>query len=452
MNQIPDRDWEKLRLAFENRALILVMGPLLSSVPDASGTGKAMHEALAEHLAGELDADRQPAPGTDLTTVAGLLVREKGRATLEVAMDTFFRKPIPVNPVQEALAQLPFRIIINVARDKQICTALDKFNIKYREEIYNFRQPRDFEFNLTDSRTFVYHLLGAVNYKDDSTGQINKSLGSLVMTGADQVECLKQIVQTERKIPDSLLAELNDTKTFLFVGFNFNDWYLRLLLYSLGLSDDADAMPSWALHSGPGELNYATSVFFSTRYKISFMKLSELEFAQDFLARYKAEMAQSAPPPAADNTVRTVNALIVSDPADEAMREEFIQALAPLRKRYNLHIHETQPGEDMQAAFERQLADSQFVFPLISGDFLSNEDLSGAQFEKIQAVDAPGKTIVSPVLIGKCPWKLLITGTIVNAIMPNNLEPVNSSKWDNPASAWTDIVLEIERRIQTHFP
>lgn len=450
MSQIPDRDWAKIRLAFENNALILVVGPLLSSVPGPGGTAISMQEALARHLAGELDEDRQPAPGTDFTTIAGLLVRDKGRMTLEVAMDSFFRNPIPINPVQESLAQLPFRIIINVARDKQICTALDKFNIKYREEIYHFRQPRDFVFNPAESRTFVYHLLGAVNCKDDSTGQINKTLGSLVMTGSDQVECLKQVVQTERKIPNSLLAELNDTKTFLFVGFSFDDWYLRLLLYSLGLSDDADAMPSWALHTGPGELNFATSVFFSSRYKVNFIKLSEPDFVQDLLARYKAELTQPAPPAAATvASGRPVNALVISDPADEALRENFLTALAPLRKRYNLHIHETLPGEDIQAAFDRQLADSQFVFPLITGDFLANEALSGEQFEKIRLADAPGKTIVSPVLVGKCPWKLLLTGSMVNAVMPNNLEPVNS--WTDPDAAWTDVVLEVERRIQTHF-
>lgn len=450
MDQIPDRDWAKLRLAFENNALVLVVGPLLSTMADTKGNSIPMAEALTRHLAEEFDETRRPPEGADLPTVAGLLVADKGRATLEVAIDTFFRKPLPVNALQETLAQLPFRIIINVARDKQICAALERHNVKYHEEIYNFRQPREFTYLPTDTRTFVYHFLGAVNCKDDSTGQVGKTLSSLVMTGADQVEFMKQVVQTERKIPNSLLAELNDSKTYLFVGFDFNDWYLRLLLYCLGMSDEADAMPSWALHSGANELNYATSVFFSSRYRLNFLKLSEADFMQDFLARYNAELAQAEEPQAASAEGRQINALIVSDAADEPLRQDFIRALAPLRMRYNFHIHETLAGEDMQAAFERQMADSHFIFPLISVNFLSNDDLIEQFYDKILPADAPGKTIVSPVLGGVCQWKPLIRGAVLNAVMPNNLEPV--SKWADPAAAWTDILEEVERRIKTHFP
>lgn len=449
MNQISDRDWAKLRLAFENNALVLVVGPHLSTVPGSGDAPLAMPDALAGHFAAELDDDRKPAEGADLVTIAGLLVRDKGRATLEVAMDAFFRKPLPVNPLQEALAQLPFRIIINMARDKQICAALDRHNVKYHEEVYNFRQPRDFVYNPDDNRTFVYHLLGAVSCKDDSTGDINKTLGSLVMTGADQVEFLKQVVQTERKIPNSLLAELNETKTYLFIGFNFNDWYLRLLLYSLGLSDSADAMPSWALHTGPGELGYATSAFYSSRYKINFLQINEAGFLQELLTRYNEELGQSANPADAADTGRPVNALILSDPADETLRQDFLRTLTSLQSRYKLNIHETLPGEDEKAAFERQLADSQFVFPLISVNFLSNDTLIEQYYDKALPADAPGKTIVSPVLVGACLWKPLLRGPVLNAVLPNNLEPV--SKWTDPAAAWADVAAEIERRIKTHF-
>ncbi len=448
MDQISDNDWGELRLAFEKNALVLVVGPLLSTVPDAKGAPQPVHEALASHLIDVLDERDRPDPGTDLTTVAGIVVREKGRLSLEVAIDNFFRKPLPVNSLQEILAQLPFHIIINVARDKQICTALDRFNVKYREEIYHFQQPHNFTYSPTDNRTFVFHLLGAVNYKDEATGKIEKTLDSLVMTGSDQVEFLKQVVQTERKIPNSLLAELNDTKTYLFVGFNFNEWYLRLLPYCLGLSDEVNAMPSWALHSGPGELNYATTVFFRSRYKVNFMKLPEADFVQDLFNRYKTELAVAETPaePAAGHQIKV---LIVSDPADDALRQDFTRALAALRNQYNLIVHETLPGEDVQAAFERQLADSQFVFPLISANFLANEALL-EQHDKILLADAPGKTIVSPVLVSVCSWKLLLRGPMMNAVLPNNLEPV--TKWADPAAAWTDVVEEVQKRIRTHFP
>jgi hypothetical protein len=449
MNQIPDRDWAKLRLAFENNVLVLVVGPMLSAIPDKEGVLRTIPEILARDLVEELDADRKPATQTDLTTVSGLIVRDKGRATLEVAIDSFFRKPLPVNGLQEKLAKLPFRIIINIARDKQICTTLDRLNLKYREEIYHFRQPREFVYTPSDNSIFVYHLLGAVNCKDEISGQVNKTLGSLVLTGADQVEFLKQVVQTERKIPNSLLAELNDTKTFLFVGFNFDDWYLRMLLYCLGLSDSQDAMPNWAIHTGSDNLSYASSVFFSSRYKINFIPLTEEDFINDLHARFTAELAESDKPAGASATGKRVNIMIVNDPADDALRQDFLRSLAPLRTRYNINILETLPGEDEQAAFDRQLGESQLVFPIITVNSLSNDDLIEQFYDKILPADAPGKTIISPVLGGICQWKPLLRGPVMNAVLPNNLEPV--SKWTDPAAAWTDIAQEVERRIRTHF-
>jgi len=449
MNQIPDKDWAKLRLAIEQNTLVLVIGPWLSTLTDADGSTRSMPDALARHFSDELDEDRKPSHAHDLSTIAGLLVRDKGRATLEVSVDNFFRKPLPINDLQEMLAQLPFRIIVNASRDKQICAALDRFNVKYREEIYHFKQPRDFVYQASDANTFVYHLFGAVDCKDNKSGQTNKTLGSLVLTGADQVEFVKQVVQTERKIPNSLLAELNDTKTYLFLGFNFDDWYLRLLLYGLGLSDHSDAMPSWALQAGGSELNYSTTVFFGSRYKINFLQLSESDFVRDFSERYAAELAQREKSSSSAPTGRTVKALIIHDPADEALRDDFLRSLAPLRNRYNLHIHETLPGDNVQAVLEQQIADSQFIFPLISVNFLSNDALIDFFHEKILPADVPEKTIVSPILGGICQWKLLLRGAIMNAVLPNNLEPV--SKWSDPAAAWTDIAQEIERRIKTHF-
>jgi len=449
MNQISDKDWAKLRLAFEKKSLVLVIGPWLSTVMNAEGVANPMQETLAQYLAEELESDRKPAAGADLTTISGLLVRDKGRATLEVAFDNFFRKQLPVNDLQEKLAQLPFRIIVNASRDKQICAALNRFNVKYREELYHFKQPRDFVYAASDARTFVYHLFGAIDNKDDKTGQLQNTLGSLVMTGADQVEFVKQVVQTERKIPNSLLAELNDTKTYLFLGFNFDDWYLRLLLYGLGLSDSADAMPSWALNAGQSDLNYATTVFFSSRYKLNFLPLSEADFIQDLYTRYTTELAQRDEQAANTSSDKPVKALIISDPADEALRADFIRALAPLRARYNLELHETLPGDDEEAVLAAQIADSQFIFPLISVNFLSNDALIELFYDKIQPADKPGKTIVSPVLGGICQWKPLLRGPVLNAVLPNNLEPV--SKWSDSAAAWTDVAQEIERRIRTHF-
>jgi hypothetical protein len=222
-----------------------------------------------------------------------------------------------------------------------------------------------------------------------------------------------------------------------------------MLLYCLGLSDSQDAMPNWAIHTGSDNLSYASSVFFSSRYKINFIPLTEEDFINDLHARFTAELAESDKPAGASATGKRVNIMIVNDPADDALRQDFLRSLAPLRTRYNINILETLPGEDEQAAFDRQLGESQLVFPIITVNSLSNDDLIEQFYDKILPADAPGKTIISPVLGGICQWKPLLRGPVMNAVLPNNLEPV--SKWTDPAAAWTDIAQEVERRIRTHF-
>lgn len=441
MSQIQEKDWKKLQLAFEQNTLVLVIGPWFNR-----HAGQFVAEHLANHLFNELNAENRPDSSSDLTTISGLLVRDKGRATLEVAVDQFFQQPLPVSELQGLLAQLPFKIIINASRDKQICSALDLHNVKYREELYHFKQPREFTYTASDPRVFVYHLFGAVNCRDDKAGQSTKTLGSLVLTGSDQVEFVKQVVQTERKIPNSLLAELNDTKTYLFLGFNFDDWYLRLLLYALGLSDSADSMPSWAVNVGTGELNFATTVFFSTRYKLNFLPLDEQAFIRDLHRRYTDLNARTD---VALKDGKPLKALVLYDPADESVRAEFLRALAPLRNRYRLEIQELMPGDHVSDTLAEQAENSQFIFPLITVNFLASDPLIELFYDKILPLDSPGKTIVSPVLSGPCQWKPLLRGPVLNAVLPNNLEPV--SKWADPVEAWTDVAQEIEKRIKIHF-
>ncbi len=447
INQISNSDWEKLRLAFQQESLVLVLGPNLSTIAD-SERDAPLTQHLARHIFERIDPDQRITATTDLTTLAGMLVEQKGRSTLDVAIDSFFQNAPEPSETQQRLARLPFRIVINAARDKQICRALDRANAKYREEFYHFRQHRQFDYDARDPRTFVYHLFGCTDCFDPAKGQSVKTLGSLVMTGSDQVEFVKQVVQTERKIPNSLLMELNDTKTYLFLGFNFEDWYLRLLLYGLNLSDRTDAMPSWALHNGPSELPFSAAVFFKSRYKLNFLPLSEIDFVHDLLVRYETEFSAGYNR-STNGAQRVLKALIISDPADQAERRAFEQSLAPLRHRFQLHIHETRPGEDVEATFAAQLADSQFVFPLITANFLGNDELIERFYEKILPADQPGQCLVSPIICGACQWKPLLRGPILNNVLPNNLTPI--SQWPDPAAAWTDIATEIERRIKTHF-
>lgn len=459
MAKIRDEDWKKLRLAFKQRSVVLVLGPWLSTVTEG-GKEVLLNEAFRRHLASKLhnrvapgagaasDENEQVAPAVaDLATVAGLLVEQGGLPTLQVEVEEFFRRDFKPNQAQLDLAELPFPIIINATRDKQICKALEKRNIAYREELYNFKSQRNFKYDPSDSRPFVYHLFGAVSIRKTDTREEEETLNSMVLTGSDQVEFVKQIVQTERKIPPTLLAELNATKTFLFVGFNFEDWYLRLLLFGLGLTDSPDAVPAWALHTGEQDLHFSTAVFFRSRYKLNFLQLSTADFIADLKKRYSEEKQQGeAKPEKKDQNVRI---FILNDTEDEPVRAEFVKALAVLKIRYDIQIHEVLGGDNVAGTMEAQANDAHFAFPIITKNFFGNEWLCDFYQEKMIPLHDANKTVVSPLLAGPCMWKAIVGPGIINTVLPANRQPVTA--WEDVAQAWTDIVQEIEQRIKTHF-
>jgi len=117
-----------------------------------------------QHIARRLPLPNSPSAEADLATLAGMLVEQKGRYTLDVAMDQFFQNAPEPGETQQLLARLPFRIVINAARDKYICRAFD----------YDPRDPR----------AFGYHLFGTVDCFDPAKGQPVKTLGLMVLTSS----------------------------------------------------------------------------------------------------------------------------------------------------------------------------------------------------------------------------------------------------------------------------
>jgi len=78
--------WHNLRLAFQQDSLVLVLGPGLSTTHH-NGQTVPLAQVLAQHIARRLAPPNSPLAEADLATLAGMLVEQKGRSTLDVAMD-----------------------------------------------------------------------------------------------------------------------------------------------------------------------------------------------------------------------------------------------------------------------------------------------------------------------------------------------------------------------------
>ena len=128
-------------------------------------------------------------------------------------------------PFHRNLAQLPFRLCINTSPDDFMLEAFRATGTKTpAAAYYSFRKALD-PLLKTPSETnpLVYYLYGH-----------SQDLYSLVLTESDLIELLVAIVRGDPPLPDYIKGRLGDRETtFLFVGFGFQNWYLRVLLHVL---------------------------------------------------------------------------------------------------------------------------------------------------------------------------------------------------------------------------
>ncbi|HEX2123689.1 MAG TPA: toll/interleukin-1 receptor domain-containing protein [Thermoanaerobaculia bacterium] len=142
-------------------------------------------------------------------------------------------------------------------------------------------------------RPLVYHLFG--HYADPK---------SLVLTEGDLIEFLVAVVRGTPAVPDQVRSMLADQSgSFLFLGFGFHNWYLRVLLQVLnvyGHRSKPIAFEDTQFFSHPDRQQVAG--FFSGDRLIEFRPLRWEEFARQLRDAYGGG---AAPKPAAEPAAGT---------------------------------------------------------------------------------------------------------------------------------------------------
>jgi len=182
------------------------------------------------------------------------------------------------------LAQLPFRLCINTSPDDFMLEAFRATGTKHPTAMYyNFREALSPGFQpATETEPLVYSLCGH-----------SEALYSLVLTENDLIEFLVAVVRGDPPLPDYVRGRLGDPDTtFLFVGFGFHNWYLRVLLHVLkiyGHKSRAVALEDTGFFAHPEHPQ--TVGFFSGDRSIEFRPLQWDTFAEQLCAAYGATAA-----------------------------------------------------------------------------------------------------------------------------------------------------------------
>jgi hypothetical protein len=279
---------------------VLVLGPRVA-VRAGDPDRRPLDETLAEQLLASLNEGET---SLGLRHAADLHFRtHKDRRELQLLVEEFYAlESNSTTLFHQQLAQLPFRLCISASPDSLMLNAFESVGKHPHKYYYHFQPPkRSNKLSLTIPRVYqpsvsiptvdkplVYYLFG---HHQDSD--------SLVLTEADLIDYLVRIIKGDPPVPDTVRSMLADeSASFLFLGFGFQNWYLRVLLKVLDVYghrfksvafEDSDFVDS--------KENRHAIAFFEDRF-IEFHRLRWEPFAEQLLETYH----ESLPAPKAGQT------------------------------------------------------------------------------------------------------------------------------------------------------
>jgi hypothetical protein len=277
---------------------VLVLGPGASTDCSEPGEELPLHVKLARELAATLRLTKEEKKDLnmeDLRHVSQVLLDKQMRNpfALQDRVIEFYRQfSGKTTDFHKNIAALPFKFCITTTPDDFMFNALCDVGKSPIRDFYNFREARATSIAETTSKSpLVYHLYG---YPDEP--------GSLVITETDLIDFLVKVVQDDPPLPKGITATLSRTvSSCLFIDLGFKNWYLRVLMRSLGLRPDQVRVKSVALEEKDffvESKQHQTAMYFSGPTPIEFHQESLNEFAVKLREQYEL-MGQPTRQPAA---------------------------------------------------------------------------------------------------------------------------------------------------------
>lgn len=431
---LSNRQWGNLLKDIERQRCILLLGPRLA-LGQKNDKEEPLIELLAQHLSEELTTEAIPfeaEASRDLSYIAQrfMTIPKIRRIDLEDEAISFYRKYQQEMPALYALiAQLPFHLIINTTPEDFMLKAFrqeGKLGAKLMH--YNYRKELPGEIPEPGiDKPLIYNLLG--NLSDPE---------SLVMSQEDQVDFIKNVVKGNPSIPNQLMRHFDDRKTYLFLGFNLEKWYFRLMLDSLKLGDRNTTI-------APQLDNYpvtpVTKSFYEDRYRFVFVE----EKIRDFLERLVTDFKASSQGSATASKVSQANKIVLlfdNNPDDFRYCEQLTQHLFNLQQQGIVEVWHKGLSTfgNVEEQLRLKLSEANFILPLLSASFFASESVNSQDLPWALEYSASQKARILPVLCRPCLYEDSAFGQL--SVLPFNRQAI--SNWDNQDEAFQQIVEQIK--------
>lgn len=172
-------------------------------------------------------------------------------------MRTFYLQVQPGLDIYKKLACIPFHAYISIAPDLYLKLAFEKSRLIAQPGYYHKGgadvEPTD---KPTADAPWVYNLFGVLDESE-----------SLILSHGDLFLFVKRIFG-EKSLPDALLEKLQSATRYILIGFDFEKWYVQLILSLFGLHDPQTRVRRFASNR---QIDQQTKEICSERFRIEFV-------------------------------------------------------------------------------------------------------------------------------------------------------------------------------------
>ncbi|MDX1912134.1 MAG: SIR2 family protein [Saprospiraceae bacterium] len=375
---------------------VLFLGPAAIAAKGKDGAWHPLTDLCARYLAEKYQMNLRPEEASDLAYVTSLL-RIQNRSTDNVLQEDVAKfyadmsENCELHPLLEQLTDLKFRMVINTTPDNFITQLYDQIAQAYYPNYYNWYKPgTGFNFDFEkDSRVVIYNLLGSYEKPE-----------SLVLTYKHQLGYIKKIVgeQQNERIPDALTNAFKDFRHHLFLGFDFEDWALRLLLDTLYKNVRENVQP----YAFPSKHDRAagadTKVFYQGEFGMQFPADDLETFVGKLVTEY--QKLDSTSTDATSLAPKAKVLVLHNETADKDGYDLMIKYLRSLPAQF-VSLADAVGQGDVQEWLRKTLDECQVVLPMLSADFYDvAQNPAAALLSEIAQRNNPRKGfLVMPVLL-----------------------------------------------------
>jgi len=243
--------------ALEEQKCVLFVGPEISTNEKNESLHELFYKKLADSPDNELVYNQKEG-----------FFQPHQDAWFNSDIQKFYNKTFPKlnkkgREVLQILAQLPFRLIVSLAPDDTVYDIFNQYD-KPCEFLFYDKSPLP-EVKCTIEKPVIFNILGSPTHCESDW--------LYIFTYNDFYQYIKSA-----EVTGNIKKEITNAIHYIFIGFDFNKWYFRLLLYVLKINDSKKNIKHLIEPLKPDDYS---KEFLKRQFDISFIEGDYLKFANE---------------------------------------------------------------------------------------------------------------------------------------------------------------------------